>query len=149
MDTGERSQLDCGLVFRSVGYRGAPMEQVPFHEKWGIFPNDAGQVTSDDGPVPGLYVTGWIKRGPSGVIGTNKADSVETVATLMEQLSDIPACEVPDTSAVLKILKDRNVRVVSFDEWQQIDAAEVAAGEAAGRPREKLVTVADMLDVLS
>ena len=84
--TGDYEDLDVGLVFRSVGYRGVPLPGVPFHERWGVIPNEKGRVTdpATGAPIPGLYATGWIKRGPSGVIGTNKPDAVETVTAMLE-----------------------------------------------------------------
>ena len=89
--TGETEILECGLLFRSIGYRGLPIEGVPFHDSWGVFPNQDGRMT--DGPdgdvVPGLYTAGWIKRGPSGIIGTNRACAVQTVGSLLGDLGKL------------------------------------------------------------
>jgi ferredoxin--NADP+ reductase len=147
--TGNTSELEADILFRSVGYRGVPIEGVPFYDPWGTIPNKAGQVTDNDGnPVPGMFTAGWIKRGPSGVIGTNKQCAVETVATLMGSLADLPACSTPDTQALMTLLAERQIRVVGYDDWQKIDAAEQTHGSQIGKPREKLVRVEDMLAVL-
>ncbi|MEO5825227.1 MAG: FAD-dependent oxidoreductase [Gemmatimonadales bacterium] len=142
--------LDIGLVFRSVGYRGVPLDGVPFDYGRGIIPNAGGRVVDDgDQTVPGLYVCGWIKRGPSGVIGTNKSCAADTVAELLEDVTAgvIDTARRPDTSAD-GLLAARGVRVVDWAGWQAIDLAEVAAGAPAGRPREKLISVSDMLDAV-
>lgn len=146
--TGVREELNCGIFFRSVGYRGVPIEGVPFHEQLGIFPNKEGRIMEGDRVVPGLYAVGWIKRGPSGVIGTNKPDSEETVARLLEDVDKLPPCERPDTKAVFDLLSGKGIRVISFDDWRKIDAAEVNRGKKAGKPREKYVSVREMLNVL-
>ncbi len=140
--TGEQRILPCGLLFRSVGYKGTAMPGVPFHESWGVFPNEKGKIET------GLYVAGWIKRGPSGVIGTNKPCSYETVEALLADVDQLPGCEQPHTQALLDLLKARQTRVVSFDDWRKIDAAEVARGQEVGKPREKFTRVEDMLAVL-
>ena len=146
--TGQTDTVDCGLFFRSVGYRGVEIPGVPFEARRGVFPNAAGRIVDDGAPVPGLYAAGWIKRGPSGVIGTNKPDSGETVKKLLEDLPALPGCETPDTESLQELLASRNVRVVSYADWQRIDAAEVARGKPNGKPREKFTTVPDMLAVL-
>lgn len=142
--TSEYESLPCGLLFRSVGYRGVPMAGVPFDERKGVFPNEKGRVIGAEG----VYVTGWIKRGPSGVIGTNKPDSVETVGQLLADLPQLAPCAQPDSAALQHLLKERQVQVVSFADWQKMDAAEVANGQKVGKPREKFTSVADMLAVL-
>ena len=146
--TGETEELACGLVFRSVGYRGVPLPGVPFDEQRGVIPNEDGRVLDDETPVSGLYAVGWIKRGPSGVIGTNKPDSRATVASLLQDLPNLQPCPDPETDKVLALLKDRGVRVVSFEDWQIIDAAEVERGQASGKPREKYPSVEEMLATL-
>ncbi len=143
--TGSTKELPCGLVFRSVGYRGIPMPGVPFDEQGGVIPNEDGRVLDDGTPVPGLYTAGWIKRGPSGIIGTNKPDSHATVAALLEDLPNLEPCPGPDTNKILALLNDRGVRVVSFEDWQKIDAAEIEQGKLVGKPREKCPTVDEML----
>jgi NADPH-dependent glutamate synthase beta subunit-like oxidoreductase len=146
--TGNKTEMKCDILFRSVGYRGIAIEGVPFHDSWGIFPNNEGRITDGEAVVPGLYTAGWIKRGPSGVVGTNKPDSEETVARLLEDTGDLTPCEVPDTKAVLDLLAQKGVRVVSFDDWQKIDASEIERGQKIGKPREKYVSVEEMISAL-
>lgn len=146
--TGEKTELPCGIFFRSVGYRGVPILGVPFEEKKGIFPNKEGRILSNGGPVPGLYAAGWIKRGPSGVIGTNKPDSLDTVNVLLSDLSRLELCKTPDTAALGALLRSRNVQAVSYADWRRIDAAEVERGQKKGKPREKFTSIEEMLSVL-
>ena len=147
--TGEMEELECGLLFRSIGYRGVPIEGVPFHDSWGVFPNQAGRML--DAPegalVSGLYTTGWIKRGPSGIIGTNRACAVETVGSLLEDLASL-STERAGTEALLAVLSERGTRVVDFGTWQKIDAEEIRLGEPKGKPREKFTRRAEMLAVV-
>ena len=147
--TGETETLECGLLFRSIGYRGVPIEGVPFHDSWGVFPNQEGRIT--DGPdgavVPGIYTAGWIKRGPSGIIGTNRACAVQTVESLMGDLNNLSA-DRAGTDALAKLLQERGVRSIEFPEWQQIDAEEVSRGEPKGKPREKFTRREEMLQIL-
>ena len=141
--TGETETIPAGLVFRSVGYRGVSLPGLPFDESRGVVPNDAGRVTDASGtPIPGLYVSGWIKRGPSGVIGTNKPDAKETVASLAEDLDagKLPTPASPDPADVHELVTSRAGRFVSFEDWQRIDAHETEAGRAAGRPRVKVLS---------
>ncbi len=145
---GVFEEIPCGLFFRSVGYRGVPIPGVPFDERRGVFPNRNGRILGNGGPVPRLYATGWIKRGPSGIIGTNKPDSVETVEALRADMAETPPCEAPDTSLVHELLASRGVRVVSFADWQKIATAEIARGAKAEKPLEKFVSVEEMLSVL-
>lgn len=147
--TGDTEELACSIVFRSIGYRGVAMPGVPFDARAGVVPSRDGRVTDDGAVVPGLYVTGWIKRGPSGIIGTNRADSVQTVDALLTDLarSGVPAR--PDADVVAALLKARGVRVVNWADWQKIDAAEVGRGAPAGKPREKFTRLSEMLEVLA
>lgn len=145
--TGERETLGCGLVLRSVGYLGVGIPGVPFDERRGVIPNDGGRVLGPDGTrVPGLYTAGWIKRGPSGVIGTNKKDATETIEHLLE---DAAAGNLPRSGStaadVDSLLRERGVEVVTHEGWQRIDTVERAAGEAQGRPRVKLGTWDELL----
>ena len=143
--TGYLATVACGALFRSVGYRGVPIAGVPFDERAGIVPNLEGRVLQDGEPVAGLYVVGWIKRGPSGVIGTNKPDAGETVKHLLADAPALFTAREPSRAAVLDLLAARGVRVVSYAQWRVIDAAEVARGAAAGKPREKFVDIHEML----
>lgn len=142
--TGQVGEISTGLVIRSVGYRGAAIPGLPFEAKRNVIPSSAGRVTDLHGaPQPGLYVAGWIKRGPSGLIGTNKADSKETVDLL---LRDLPALrERTPTVDVDALLQERAVKVVTFADYQRIDAAEKARGAARGKVRDKLERIPDML----
>ena len=146
--TGVIEELACGLVFRSVGYRGVPIPSVPFNDARGVIPHEAGRVTNVGVAVPGLYVVGWIKRGPSGVIGTNKPDSHETVESLLSDAPSLTPCAIPDSDALHGLLAQRGVRVVSYADWRRIDAAEIARGAANGKPREKFTRIDDMLSAL-
>lgn len=146
--TAHMIDLSCGLVFRSIGYRGVRLPGVPFDERLGIIPNRDGRVFNGAALVPRLYVTGWIKRGPSGVIGTNRADSVATIEAL---LVDSPSFHAPSRSGYAGLadqLKLTNIRSVSFEDWLRIDAEEVASGRTRGKPREKFTRTEDMLAVL-
>jgi ferredoxin--NADP+ reductase len=151
-DTGEREELECGLVLRSVGYTGLAIDGVPFDEKRGTILNEGGRVldSHDAGHRLGHYAAGWIKRGPSGVIGTNKKDSQETVAHLLEDVAEgrVMDPEAPDPDAIVSTMSERGVRFVTFEDWQAIDRAEVGRGEPHGRPRVKFVRVEEMLDAL-
>jgi ferredoxin/flavodoxin---NADP+ reductase len=146
--TGERETLGCELVFRSVGYRGVALPELPFDDRTGTIPNDRGRALGPDGePLPGVYCAGWIKRGPSGVIGTNKKDASETVELLLEDAAAGRLEPKPDATAaaVDALLAERGVRVVEYAGWAAIDAAERAAGEKLGRPRVKLCTWDELL----
>jgi len=136
--TDERETLSTGIVFRSVGYRGVALPGVPFDEDTGTIPNDRGRVAA------GVYVAGWIKRGPSGVIGTNKKDATETVELLLEDLRDTSR-KGRSAAEVEAILLDRGVQLVVYEGWTSIDERERAAGEPLGRPRVKLCTWEDLL----
>lgn len=151
--TEQTEHLECGLVFRSVGYLGVPLEGVPFYAKWGVIPNDKGRVTTDHESgetVPGTYCAGWIKRGPTGLIGTNKGDAIETVECMLE---DVVAGNVlepthPTADAAEQFIRERQPAYFSYDHWQSLDAHELKQGEASGRPRVKLTSVESMLAAL-
>jgi ferredoxin/flavodoxin---NADP+ reductase len=147
--TGEEEVLECGLVLRSIGYRGEPLAGIPFDERRGLVRNLGGRVCDDDGePCRGEYVVGWIKRGPTGVIGTNKKDAVDTVARVLE---DRDAGRLRETAAedVEAWLADQVPHAVTWDGWEAIDRHESGAGEPHGRPRIKLVRVEEMRGVAS
>ncbi|HLR46792.1 MAG TPA: NADP oxidoreductase, partial [Deinococcales bacterium] len=148
--TDETEVLEAGLVLRSIGYRGTALPGVPFDEQRAVIPHERGRVLEEAGgrPVPGLYTTGWIKRGPSGVIGSNKADALETAASL---LADPPAGSgAGDTSpdAVPRLLKERGVQYVCFADWEELDRLEIERGTALGRPRLKFTRSEEMLEAL-
>ncbi len=144
--TGEFETHDVGMVLRSIGYRGEPHDGVPFDDDTGTVENAGGRVTRSGVPVPGEYVAGWAKRGPTGVVGTNKGDAIETVERMLEDTDVLhPAgAQLPDFRVTLR---SRGVRTVDFAGWSRIDAHEIAAGEAAGRPRVKSVSVSEMLSL--
>jgi ferredoxin/flavodoxin---NADP+ reductase len=149
VDTGERETIECGLVLRSIGYKGIPIDGVPFDERAGTIANEGGRVQEEGNQVPGLYAVGWIKRGPSGVIGTNKKDAQETVDHLFQDLETgvIPDAELAaDRGAIESLLGERKPDHVTFEGWQEIDAAEVEAGKPHGRPRVKLCRVDELVE---
>ncbi len=137
--TDERETIPCGIVFRSVGYRGVALPGVPFDESSGTIPNEGGRVE------PGLYAAGWIKRGPSGVIGTNKKDATETIELLLE---DARAGTLPQRGGgtLEDLLAGRGTDAVMYAGWQAIDEVERSAGEPHGRPRIKLRSWDALLD---
>jgi ferredoxin/flavodoxin---NADP+ reductase len=144
--------IPVGLVFRSVGYRGVPLASVPFNESWGVILNDKGRVL-DPGtkqPLVGEYTAGWIKRGPTGVIGTNKPDAAETVECMFEDLALGAVLEPahPEAAAADALVRQRQPSFVSYADWLKLDAIEVAQGRAQGRPRVKLTSVEEMLAAL-
>ena len=143
--TDEREVIPCGIVFRSVGYHGVPLPGLPYDERGGTIPNDCGRVLGADGaPLAGVYCAGWIKRGPTGVIGTNKKDATETVDLLLE---DARAGGLPGSTGegVDALLSERGVEAVTYAGWEAIDAREKEAGEPLGRPRVKLATWEELL----
>jgi ferredoxin/flavodoxin---NADP+ reductase len=144
--------LDVGLVFRSVGYRGVALPGLPFHVPWGVIRNEKGRVLDPDArhPLPGVYATGWIKRGPSGVIGTNKPDAVETVTSMLEDLAQGLHWQPsrPAAEAVTTFVQARQPLFVTYADWRRLDALEISQGQAIGRPRLKFTSVDDMLAAL-
>jgi ferredoxin/flavodoxin---NADP+ reductase len=154
--TDERETIPAGLVFRAIGYRGIPLPGVPFDDHRGVIPNDAGRVThADSGDrLAGEYVVGWIKRGPSGVIGTNKKDAQETVDAILADLPLLAAGEhahtngsTADAAAAAELLRTRRPELIEYTGWQAIDRHERALGESTGRPRVKLTAIDELLRV--
>ena len=140
--------IECGLVLRSVGYRAVPLPGVPFDERSFILPNDRGRVLAADGePVPGVYAVGWIKRGPTGILGTNKRDAEETAVRLAEDLASgaLPSPERPDRQQIDELLSERKPELVTIDGWRAIDADELRRGGEEGRPRVKLSSRDELL----
>jgi ferredoxin/flavodoxin---NADP+ reductase len=148
MPTDERELIACGAVFRSVGYHGIELDGVPFDAASGTMPNAGGRVLDDEGmPVPGLYCAGWIKRGPTGVIGTNKKDATETVELLLEDHRNGLLVRRNESGRTLdELLAERDVSVVVYAGWESIDALERNRGSGEGRPRIKLATWKELLD---
>jgi ferredoxin--NADP+ reductase len=147
--SGAIEKLACGLVFSSIGRRTAPLPGVPYDAQRGVHANVEGRVTDAQGVVPGLYVCGWSKRGPSGTIGTNRACGMATAEAVLTDLSDRGRRRSDDADGLLEQLRTRVARIVSFEDWATIDAAEKRRGVAQGRPREKFVSVPDMIAALS
>jgi ferredoxin/flavodoxin---NADP+ reductase len=147
--TETTEELECGIVFRSIGYRGIQVQGVPFDERRGTVPNERGRILGEgDEAVTGEYVVGWIKRGPTGIIGTNKRDAQETVEAMLEDLDagrlNEPA--EPSRDALEELLDERKPDHVTYTGWEAIDRVEKAAGEPQGRPRVKLATTDELLE---
>jgi len=145
---GDVETIECGLVLRSVGYRAVPLPDVPFDERHYVLPNERGRVLTGDGdPLPGVYTVGWIKRGPTGILGTNKRDAVETVACLVEDLraGALPSPPAPGPERIDALLAQRRPDLVTADGWRAIDAAERERGDAEQRPRVKLASRDELL----
>lgn len=144
--------LNAGLVFRSVGYRGLPLPGVPFNDSWNLILNEKGRVLEEGSKQPktGEYTAGWIKRGPSGVIGTNKADAVETVQCMLEDLEAGNTLQPaqPSKGAIVNLLNERQPNYFSYADWQQLNELEVSKGEALGRPRLKFTDIDAMVSVV-
>jgi ferredoxin--NADP+ reductase len=136
---GQTERLEAELVLRSVGYRGVALDGVPFDERRGVIPHESGRVRDAGNTLPGLYAVGWIKRGPTGVIGTNKADAVETAKAIAADLPWLPPCADPQPEAVDALLRERGVRVVDWQGWLELDRREIEAGAKSGRARVKLI----------
>jgi ferredoxin--NADP+ reductase len=159
--TGETERIEAGLVMRAIGYRGVALPGVPFDERSATIPNDGGRVvgaggvpasTQEPAPssvLPGEYAVGWIKRGPSGVIGTNKKDAQQTVDALLEDLAADTHLEPsePDPDAIERLLAERVPALVTYEGWSEIDRHEQSLGEPHGRPRVKLTRIDELLRV--
>jgi ferredoxin/flavodoxin---NADP+ reductase len=161
--TNERETIQAGLAFRAIGYRGIPLPGVPFDQRSAVIPNKAGRVLDPESSatLPGEYVVGWIKRGPSGVIGTNKKDAQETVDAMLADLATLSASNgngpapdhavhlpaAPDAAAVEMLLRSRQSQLITYSGWEAIDSHERALGEPAGRPRVKLTSIEELLRV--
>jgi ferredoxin--NADP+ reductase len=146
--TGERRRLDAGVVLTSIGYRGKPIRDLPFDDRAAVVPNEGGRVVdpATGRPVPGAYVAGWIKRGPTGFIGTNKSCSFQTVQALVADFNSGALTDpAAGTTALAELVAERQPDAVDSAGWRAIDAAEVARGSADGRPRRKFTNIADML----
>ncbi|MHB8490775.1 MAG: FAD-dependent oxidoreductase [Solirubrobacteraceae bacterium] len=149
--TDRHEVIPAGLVLRAIGYRGAPLPEVPFDPQRCVIPNSAGRVIDPESGAarPGEYVVGWIKRGPSGVIGTNKKDAQETVNAILEDLAAdrLPEPARPQAADVEAMLRARKPELVTYAGWSEIDRHERSRGEPHGRPRSKLAAIEDMLEV--
>ncbi len=150
--TGVFETIPAGMILRSVGYKGTPLPGVPYDARKGTIPNELGRIIdpAHDRVVTGEYVVGWAKRGPTGVIGTNKPDAIESVNSLLEDLhkGKLAPCADPEPQAIVDLLRERGIRYINAEEWRKIDSVEVAAGKAAGKPRVKFVQTQEMLQAL-
>ena len=148
ISTGEFREIPVQAVYRAVGYFGSELDQIPYDAKYGVIPNDGGRVLDADGKqIDGVYATGWIKRGPVGLIGHTKSDALETIGHVIADRAKWWAPEHADESAVDALLNSRGVEFVGWPQWLLIDAHEKALGEAEGRERIKLVEREDFLRV--
>ena len=144
--TGQLTGWDVQAVYRAVGYRSTALPGLPFDDRSAVIPNDGGRVLDLDGvPIPGTYVTGWIKRGPVGLIGHTKSDAAETVGHLLAET--VPTATAREPEAIDSYLAERGVEVATFASWERVDRHEIALGEAAGRTRVKVAAREEMLRV--
>jgi ferredoxin--NADP+ reductase len=148
VSTGETETLPVTMVVRAIGYRSLPLVDLPYDARRGVVPNRQGRVVDAAGePLPGEYVVGWVKRGPSGLIGSNKPDAAETVEAMLADLPGLRplAADAAAPDAIPALLAARGARPVDYREWQRLDALELARGASAGRPRVKFLRVGEML----
>ena len=146
--TGEIRNIEVQAVYRAIGYFGTPLPEIPFDSKHGVIPNHEGQVMRDDNTVmPGVYATGWIKRGPVGLIGHTKSDAMETIQHLVKDQASWWSPSQPSEDSVVELLKSRGVAYTNLEGWHRLDAKELELGAARGRERLKVVPREDMLEV--
>ncbi|HEV8240333.1 MAG TPA: NAD(P)-binding protein [Thermoanaerobaculia bacterium] len=149
--TGEFEELPATMVIRAIGYKSLPLVDLPYDARAGLVPNREGRVVDAKGePLPGEYVVGWVKRGPTGLIGSNKPDAAETVQVMLADLPKTQAlsAEAADLAAVPTLLAARGARAVDYEEWRRLDAREVERGKPHGRPRVKFLRLEEMLSEL-
>ena len=141
-------RLDIGLAVRAIGYLADPIPGLPFDEPRAVVPHERGRILDPKTEEKaGAYVAGWLKRGPSGVIGTNRADAAETVASLVADLPELPRCSVPDTERLVELLRARGVTVVEWRDWMALEAHEKSLGAARGSQSVKLHDRKQMLEI--
>ncbi|MDR5701408.1 FAD-dependent oxidoreductase [Agromyces aerolatus] len=151
--TGEIREIPVQAVYRAVGYFGSPLPGVPFDKKFGVIPNHEGQVmvrdkeSGDTRQMYGVYATGWIKRGPVGLIGHTKSDAMETIRHLINDLGNWWTPESPSEESVIELLESRGIRWTDLDGWHRLDEHEMALGEGEGRVRIKVVPRDDMVEI--
>ena len=141
--TGETRDFEVQAVYRAVGYFGSPLAEIPFDSRYGVIPNDGGRVLQDGKKLPGVYATGWIKRGPVGLIGHTKSDAIETINNLIADRANWWEPSQTDETAVVELLRSRGVQYIDWAAWLRIDERERQLGEAGGRERVKLVERSD------
>jgi ferredoxin--NADP+ reductase len=146
--TGEIREIAIQSLYRAVGYYGSPLADIPFDEKRGVIPNHEGQVQGDDGKIiPGIYATGWIKRGPVGLIGHTKSDAMETIKHLLRDQAQWWSPNSPDEQAIVALLAERGVKYTDVAGWARLDEHEIALGEPQGRARIKVVDRDEMIAI--
>ncbi|WP_028277555.1 hypothetical protein, partial [Arthrobacter sp. I3] len=155
--TGEFLDYPVQAVYRAIGYHGSPLDELEYDARRGVVPNEGGRVLDAEGnPVPGIYATGWIKRGPVGLIGHTKGDALETIGFLLEDRLTLPPAQNPDPQAIIDLLKERGIEYTTWDGWIKLDAHELALGaewsaaESANgieRERIKVVPREDMIEI--
>jgi ferredoxin--NADP+ reductase len=146
LPTGEMREIAVQALYRAVGYFGSPLAEIPFDAKLGVIPNDGGRVIAADGSrLDGVYATGWIKRGPVGLIGHTKGDAIETINNLIADRENWWQPTTPDEGAINALLQERGVAYIDWANWLMIDQRERELGEAEGRERIKLVDREDFL----
>jgi len=148
---GETFVIPAGMVLRSVGYKGTALPDVPFDERTGLITNHDGRVTdrATGTPIAGEYVVGWAKRGPTGVIGTNKADANDTIERLLADIPGLAPAPETDSSAIVSLLQKRAINFVTIEDWRILDQIETSRGVDQGRPRVKFTHVDEMLDAIA
>lgn len=146
--TGEVREIAVQALYRAVGYFGTPLPGIPFDQRQGVIPNHEGQVVDDNNRiVPGVYATGWIKRGPVGLIGHTKSDAMETVQHLVKDQASWWNPESPEEDSVLELMTKRGIRFTNLDGWHKLDAKELELGASRGRERLKVVPRDEMLEI--
>jgi ferredoxin--NADP+ reductase len=146
--TGEIREVAIGAIYRAVGYFGSPLDGIPFDDKRGVIPNREGQVIDDAGhQVPGIYATGWIKRGPVGLIGHTKSDAKETIEHVLNDQANWWSPAQPDEASIVALLDERGIDYTNLDGWHNLDHHEVSLGEPHGRARIKVVDRDEMVRV--
>jgi len=146
--TGEIREIPVQAVYRAVGYFGSPLNAIPFDSRRGVIPNREGQVIDDDDePVRGVYATGWIKRGPVGLIGHTKSDAMETIRNVINDQANWWSPAHPDESAIVDLLDSRGVQYTDLQGWHNLDQYELALGQPQGRTRVKVVPREDMVAI--
>lgn len=147
--TGETYELETDILFRSIGYRGIAMPGVPY-EDWGVIPNENGRITENGNVIRQLYTAGWIKRGPTGIIGTNRACAVETINVLLEDIDKLDdGNEKSGITGIYTLLDNRGIKYINYSDWKKIDAEEIKNGTPKGKPREKFTRIDEMLAILN
>ena len=146
--TGKYEELECGLIFSSVGYRGTSIDGIPFDNQRGIFENKNGRILLNESLKTGMYAVGWIQSGPIGLIGNSKQDGTATAKRIIQDFPSLTPCPQPDSQAIYHLLRRRQVKIINFIDWKKIDSIEKKRGRLVGKPRQKFCSVEEMLSVL-